>query len=333
MILITGGTGMLGAHLVMDLILRGETVRVLKRRNSNLSIVKKIFSFYHPDAEDIYSKIEWFDSDILDIDGITSAIEGIDKVYHCAAMVSFDPRDKYTMIENNIKGTANIVNASLDSGVKKLCHVSSISALGQTGNNNPIDEETFRNPKGRYSGYSISKFRSELEIWRGITEGLNAVIVNPSVILGPGDWKSGSPSIFSNIAKGLRFYTHGVTGYVDVLDVVESMVAVMDSEIVNERFVVSSENLSFKELFSKVANSLGVKRPQIYANSAMLQLAWRIESIISKLNGKSPILTKETCFSAQNVNIFSSKKLIDKLGFKFIPIQESIERIANIYNT
>ena len=333
MVLVTGGTGMLGSHLMLALIQKGQKVRAIKRSTSNLDQVKKVFSFYVDNDEEMFAKIEWFDADILDYESLILAMEAAEKVYHAAAMVSFDPRDKYRMISNNVKGTANIVNAALESGVKKLCHVSSISALGQTGNDDSITEETFRNPKGRYSGYSISKFRSEMEVWRGITEGLNAVIVNPSIILGPGDWKSGSPGIFSNIARGLKFYTEGVTGYVDVIDVVKSMILLMESEINSERFIISAENLSFRYLFSLVADALGVKKPAIHANSLLLGLAWRFEAIKSLFPGKAPLVTKDSAFSAKSIHKFSNEKLIKMQNFNYMDIKESVSRIAGIYRS
>jgi dihydroflavonol-4-reductase len=331
MVLVTGGTGMLGSHLLLELIKKGQSVRAIRRKTSNMENVRKIFSFYEKNYDEYFNKIEWFEADVLELESLIPALEGVEKVYHAAAMVSFDPRDKYRMIDNNVKGTVNLVNACLECRIHKLCHVSSISALGYTGNDDFITEETFRNPKGRYSGYSISKFRSEMEVWRGITEGLNAVIVNPSIILGPGDWKSGSPSIFSNIGKGLKFYTEGITGYVDVLDVVNSMIRLMESEISNERFIVSSENLSFKEIFSLVADSLGVKRPTVRANAFMLGIAWRFEALISRLTGKVPLVTKDSAHSAKSINRFSNEKLIKMLDINYMPIAESVGRIAGIY--
>lgn len=331
MVLVTGGTGMLGSHLLLELIKNGQSVRAIRRKTSNMENVRKIFSFYEKNYDEYFNKIEWVEADVLDVESLIPALEGVEKVYHAAAMVSFDPRDKYRMIDNNVRGTANIVNACLECGIHKLCHVSSISALGYTGNVDFITEETFRNPKGRYSGYSISKFRSEMEVWRGITEGLNAVIVNPSIILGPGDWKSGSPSIFSNIGKGLKFYTEGITGYVDVLDVVKSMIYVMESEIVSERFIISSENLSFKEIFSVVADSLGVKQPSIRANAFMLGIAWRIEALKSRIFGKVPLVTKDSAHSAKSINRFSNEKSIKLLDMRYMPIVQSVERIAGIY--
>jgi nucleoside-diphosphate-sugar epimerase len=333
MILVTGGTGMLGAHLLLELINKSENVRAIIRDKSKLEKVKKIFSFYHSDPEKLIEKIEWVYADLLDAESLDEAFANVDKVYHAAAVVSFNPGDKYFMIDNNVRGTANIVNASLKFGIKKLCHVSSVSALGHAETNALADEDTFRNPKEHYSGYSISKFRSELEVWRGITEGLNAVIVNPSIILGPGDWKSGSPSIFGRIGKGLKFYTRGITGYVDVLDVVKSMILLMESEIHSEKFVVSAENLSYEEIFSKVAESLSVKKPFIYANSVLLGIAWRLEGLKSKLTGKAPLVTKQTALSAKKITRYSSQKLIKALNFEYISIANSIERIAKIYKT
>jgi len=328
MVLVSGGTGMLGAHLLYKLIKENKKVRALKRKTSNLEIVKDIFSYYDNDYETLFAKIEWFEADILDSESILLAMEGVEYVYHAAAVVSFDPRDKERMISNNIKGTQNMVNAAIVHQIKKFCHVSSISALGEATNGNLITEETFRNPKGRHSGYSISKYLSELEVWRGITEGLSAVIVNPSIILGPGDWRSGSPSIFSNIHKGLKFYTKGITGYVDVLDVVNAMIVLMESTITGERFVVSAENLSFRELFSEVAVALGVKKPTIKANSFMLAIAWRLEALKSRIMNVQPKVTRDSAYSAQKLAMFSSRKLIDTINFKYTSITESANRVA-----
>jgi nucleoside-diphosphate-sugar epimerase len=331
MILVTGGTGMLGAHLLLDLTKKESKIRALKRKTSNLDNVKKIFSFYEPEIDKFYSKIEWLDIELFDIDGLNNVMDGIDNVYHVASNVSFDPREKYKTINNNVQITSNIVNVALNTGIKKLCHVSSVSALGNADVNGFTSEETYRNPKEVYSGYSISKFRSELEVWRGITEGLNAVIVNPSIILAPGKWTSGSPSIFYNIAKGLKYYTKGVTGFVDVWDVVNAMTQLMDSEINNQRFILNSENLSFKEVFSMIADALEVKKPSIYANPFLLELAWRFEAIRSRIVERTPLVTKDSARSAKKHTHYSSKKIIDTFGFKFTPVKESISRIAEIY--
>jgi len=328
MILVTGGTGMLGAHLLFELVSAGNNVRALKRSTSKLEVVKKIFSYYSSDPDELFAKIEWFDADLLEIENIFQSMQGVDFVYHVAAKVSFIPKEREKMINNNIKGTANVVNAALQNNIKKLCHVSSISALGVADKDVETNEETFRNPKSKYSGYSLSKFYSELEVWRGITEGLNAVIVNPSVILGSGDWSSGSPAIFSRVHQGLNYYTQGITGYVDVLDVVKVMIKLMESDISNQRFIVSATNLSYKELFVKVAENLNAKKPNTEANALMLGIAWRLEYMKSLLTSANPLFTKEMANSAINTHFYSSKKLFETIDFKYNSIDETIGRIA-----
>jgi len=332
MILVSGGTGMLGTHLLLELVKKGEKVRAMKRASSYMDTVKKIFAYYNADPESIYKQIEWVDADILDIESVRVAMEGIDKVYHAAAIVSFRPSDKIKMIKNNVDGTANMVNAALANNITKFCHVSSIAALGVSDDESLADEETFRKPDSNYSGYSISKYLSELEVWRGISEGLNAVIVNPSIILGPGFWKTGSPSLFYNVWKGLKFYTKGVTGYVDVWDVVKTMYELMESTVNNERFIISAENVSFKEFFGLIADSLNKPRPEIFARPFMLNLAWRIEYLRSKLTGFTPLITKDTISAANSISNYSNKKISDLLDIKFLPVNESIKAIAKIFN-
>lgn len=333
MILVSGGTGMLGAHLLFKLIKKGKSIKALKRSSSSTENVKRIFSYFDNDYETLFSKIEWVEGDILDKSRILEVTTGIIQIYHVAAIVSFKTADKDIMIESNILGTKNLVNAALINKVDKFCHVSSIAALGDSSNGEVIDEETFRNPKTKRSGYSISKYLSELEVWRGINEGLNAVIVNPSVILGEGDWQNGSPKIFSTVANKLKYYTKGITGYVDVLDVVNIMVQLMESEVSNERYIVSSENLSFKDLFSKIANALDVAPPNKFASSFVLELAWRLEAFRSIFTKKHPKLTKTSAKSAQKTAHYSAQKLQNKLNFNYTPIDETILRIAQNYKS
>lgn len=323
---------MIGAHLLYKLTENGLKVRAVKRKSSNLSIVKQIFLYLNENYEPLFNAIEWVDADILDHESMLKVMEGVEFVYHSAAMVSFNPGDRDKMLRVNIKGTQNVVNAALEKGIKKLCHVSSTAALGDAINGEAITEETFRNPKKEYSGYSVSKYLSELEVWRGVTEGLQAVIVNPSVVLGAGNWKAGSPSIFSAIQKGMSFYTNGIMGYVDVLDVVNIMIQLMESEISGERFLISSENLSFKEFFTMVAHELDAKAPKIRANLLLLEIAWRLELIKCKITGSNPRVSKETVHVALKQSTLSSEKLLSAIHFKYTPIMKSVERIANNFN-
>jgi dihydroflavonol-4-reductase len=329
MILVTGGTGMIGAHLLYKLAKKESKIRAVKRKSSDLSVVKQIFSYLEKNYESLFDAIEWVEADILDHNSMLMVMEGVDFVYHSAAMVSFNPADRDKMLHVNIKGTQNVVNAALEKGVKKMCHVSSTAALGDSVNGEPLTEETFRNPKREHSGYSVSKYLSELEVWRGITEGLNAVIVNPSVVLGTGNWNAGSPSIFSTIQKGMSFYSKGIMGYVDVLDVVNIMVQLMESEISGERYLVSAENLSFKDFFTMVAHELNAKIPKVKANSVLLEIAWRLELLKSKITGSAPRVTKETIRVAQKQSTLSSEKLLQAIDFKYTPIKQCVARIGN----
>ncbi len=329
MILVSGGTGMLGAYLLARVASTGEAIRALKRENSNLQQVKKIFEYhYNNNSNSIFEQIEWVNADLLDSESIYTAMQGVDTVYHCAAMISFKKEDKYRMIDNNVKGTANMVNAALSEGVKKFCHVSSIASLGSSENGEPITEETFRKPNSVYSAYSISKYRSEMEVWRGISEGLNAVIVNPSVILGAWDWKNGSSGIFTKVNQGLKFYTEGVTGYVDVNDVVNIMIKLTESNIVNQRFIVSAENLSFKEILFMIADALNKPKPSISAKKWMLQTAVLIETVKSKITGKEPLITKDSAKTAQTVSVYSNDKIRKTLNYEFNSIKDTVNRIA-----
>jgi nucleoside-diphosphate-sugar epimerase len=294
--------------------------------------LEQIVSFYDKNNEIDLSKIEWVEADLLDYNSLLPAFAGVEHVYHAAAMVSFATKDHNTMMRNNIRGTANMVDLSIENKVAKFCHVSSIAALGSpTLENQLIDEKSQRNHAQQHSGYSLSKFHSELEVWRGITEGLNAVIVNPSVILGPGDWSKGSASIVNTAAKGMKFYTTGATGFVDVRDVVEVMLKLMTSNINGERYVVNAVNAGFKEIFDQLTLKLGQAKPSIKATRVMLSLAWRLDWLKGLITRSTPKLSSQTARSAFSVSAFSSQKIKDTLGFEFKPIEETIQDVCSIY--
>jgi len=328
---VTGGTGLVGSHLLYDLLSRGEKVRALKRSSSNIEQVRKVFSYYTSEADDLFNQIEWVDGDVLDFYSLKEALEGTDHVYHCAAIVSFDAKKREQIIQNNVTGTANLVNACLDQRIKKYCQVSSIAAIGKSEISGTITEEgQWQNSKNK-SAYSISKHLSEMEVWRGIAEGLNAVIVNPSIILGPGNWNSGSSKIFSTIYGGLRFYTKGVIGYVDVRDVSKAMIMLMKSDISGQRFIVSSENLSYEYVFKIIASNLGIKKPDIYARKWISELGWRIAELRESIFNKPALLSRENARTAHKTSYYSSQKLIDHLDFKLIPIEQSIKDISRLF--
>lgn len=335
MIFVTGGTGLVGAHLLFKLLKKGEKVRVLKRESSNIQQVLKIFSYYSGEAKAYFNAIEWVNGDILDYYSLEELLVGVDEVYHCAAIVSFDPKDRIKMISNNAEGTGNLVDAAIANGVKKICHVSSISALGKLQNGEPVTEETNWVPTKKNSAYSESKFFSEAEIWRGIEEGLDAVIVNPSIIIGPGNWESSSARLFKSIWDGLKFYTKGVTGYVDVNDVVDIMVCLMENvrfdEHKNQRYLLNAENKSYKDVFNQIADALGKPRPSVFASDFMAGLAWRVSAVWGKLTGKTPRVTKEIATGKNEINNFDGGKVVDALGFQYSSVAESIKQTASFF--
>jgi len=259
MILVTGGTGLVGSHLLLTLVRRGLHVKALKRKNSDIEVVRKFFLWNSSPEDDLFRRIEWIEGDILDYYSLEAILKNADIIYHCAAVVSFDRRQRSGIIHNNVEGTANLINAALTCGVKRFCHVSSIAALGKNRDGSAVTEDTGWIPSIKNSGYSESKFYSEAEVWRGIEEGLDAVIVNPSVIIGPGNWNTGGCRFFPMIYKGLRFYASGESGYVDVRDVAEAIVMLTNKEnfnkAKNQRYLLSAENMGYIEFLHMIANA------------------------------------------------------------------------------
>ncbi|MEE4286057.1 MAG: NAD-dependent epimerase/dehydratase family protein [Mariniphaga sp.] len=332
MIFVTGGTGLIGAHLLFKLISSGKKVKALKRKTSNLQQVLNIFSFYEENPEKLFNQIEWVDGDMLDYFELEKLVAGTMEVYHCAAMVSFSKSERKQMIHNNVEGTANLVNAALETGVKKFCHVSSVSALGTNQNGFVIDEQTNWVPSKKATGYSHSKFFSEAEIWRGVEEGLDAVIVNPSIVLGPGNWENGSSRLFKTVWNGMKFFTKGITGYVDVKDVVRAMILLMDDKnfenCKNQRFLLNAENLSYQELFTQIAKALDKPKPNLYASPLVTAFAWRGAKLTGLFSKNQPTISRETAHAAHTKNLFDGSKITQSVNFEYIPVSESIKQTA-----
>ena len=332
MILVTGGTGLVGTHLLYDLTRSGKRVRALKRNNSTIANVKKVFSYYTDNADELLKNIEWVDADLLDIYSLADAMEGVSEVYHCAAMVSFDPKDEDKMMMINIEGTANMVNAALEKGVKKFCYVSSIATLGRPENSALITEETFWKSSPENSNYSISKYGGEREVWRAAEEGLNVMIVNPALIIGGGNWQQSSSNIFSKAAKGINFYTDGATGVIDVRDVSALMIRLMESAISNQRFLLVAENVSFKNYFDRIHEAFGKSKPSIKAGKFLSGFAWRAEKARSILFGTPPLITRETARSAHRVSRFSNEKIVKLFpDHTFIPMEQSVKDTCRLF--
>lgn len=334
MILITGATGLVGSHLLVQLAENGETIRALFRNESRIEKVRALFKLYN--KEPLFKNIEWLSADITDIPSLEPAFANVNKVYHCAALISFDPKDEEKLRKNNIEGTANVVNLCLAHAVKKLCYVSSIAALGDLKEHeNTISEETEWNPEKPHSDYAISKFGAEMEIWRGYQEGLEVTIVNPGVILGPSPtingWKNGSGEIFSRVANGLPFYTKGTTGFVSVNDVVKVMVLLTDGNFNGERFIVISENRSFESIAKKVAEALKIKAPSVEAKQWMTSVIWRFDWILSVFFGRKRNLSKMMAAALHSTEFLSNAKIIAQTGFQFESVDAVIEQVSRLY--
>jgi dihydroflavonol-4-reductase len=320
MILVTGGTGFLGSHLIRALVAAGKPVRALYRQQPS------------PRLQDISDRIEWVPGDILDVFTLEDAMVGVTQVYHCAAVVSFQAADKDRLLKINVEGTANVVNMALDAGVEKLLYVSSVAAIGRARDNAAVNEECEWEDSKNNSRYGISKFQGEMEVWRGIAEGLDAVIVNPSIILGAGFWDDGSGSLLKNAWKEFPYYTEGVNGFVDVEDVVQAMIRLMDSGISAERYILSAGNWGYQRLFTTMAQALGKKPPHIAAKPWMAEVVWRLEKVKGMITGKHPLVTKETARTAQMKVIYENNKVLNALpGFQFRPLEDTIQHIATAF--
>ena len=314
MILITGCNGLIGSFIARKFLKEGYSVRALKRATSDLSLVK-----------DIIHRIEWVEGDILDLPQLTLAMQGVNKVIHAAAIVSFSPHAQNEMLKVNVEGTANVINTCLEAGISKFCHVSSVAAIGRRKHQQEIDEQTQWEESPYNSFYAKTKYLAELEVWRGIAEGLPAVIVNPSVVLGPGDWNKSSTQLFKYIRDERPFYTTGSMNYVDVRDVADIIFKLLHSEIKSERFILNAGSILYKDLFAKIADKLGKKRPAIKINSFLAEIAWRVESVRSWLTSRSPLVTRETALIAQKQYTYSSQKVQQKLQYSFRYLEDTID--------
>ncbi|MEN8247787.1 MAG: SDR family NAD(P)-dependent oxidoreductase [Bacteroidota bacterium] len=313
MILVTGASGIVGHSVAETLVNSGHKVRALKRKNSNISRLSHI-----------QDKIEWFESDVLDIASLSKAFDGIERVVHCAALVSFHKEDKDKMMQINVEGTSNMLNLALEYGIKKFVHVSSVAALGRKTNDLFIDERVKWEESENNSNYGESKHQAELEVWRAQEEGLSTVIVNPSVILGPGDWNSSSMQIFKYINENRLFYPPGEMNYVDVRDVINAINLLLFNEVESERFIINSGKASYKETFNIIAKHLNKSAPRIKVTKALLTFAYVLDTVKSKLLRQRSVITKETTRISKQSYLYSSEKIKETLGVNFKTLEESI---------
>jgi len=331
MILVTGGTGLVGAHLLYHLTLNDDKIRATYRTEKKFENVKEVFASYTDKVQEHFSKIEWIQADITDIPSMVPAFFNVKKVYHCAALISFNPKDYIEMRKVNIHGTAIIVNLSIDAKIDTLFFVSSIATLGNSYNIEEITEENEWNEQANNTDYAITKFGAEMEVWRASQEGINVLIVNPGVILGSGFWTFGSGKLFTQIYKGFKYYTEGITGFVGVKDVVKLMVLLMESSIKNDRFILVSENKSFKEVLCSIADGFNKKQPTKKVKPWQMAIFWRVSWIVSKITGKEPLLTKAAAKTAHNTSKYSSEKIKKALKCEFKKIDEVILETCRAY--
>lgn len=331
MILVTGGTGLIGAHLLYALAEKRVPVRAIKRKNSSLEQVKKVFCYYRKEYSSLFNQIDWVEVDIFDLFSLSQAFSGIDYVYHCAGKVSFHKSQKNSLKQTNVLGTTHIVNLCLAHTIKKLCYVSSVAVLEEAGKDGIITEHSAWYSNKSKSVYALSKYNAEMEVWRGISEGLQAVIVNPTVVLGPGDYTRSSGQLIVQAAKGLPFYTPGIMGFVAVRDVVNLMVQLMESDITGERFILNGENLPYKELFKLVSSETGKKPPSVLLPKTFAHLAVIFENIVSFMLRKEPSLSRKAIQSAYAQKYYSAEKVKQATGYSFIPIEQTVKEVMREY--
>jgi len=319
--LVTGGAGLLGVSLIRELLKRNEPILAIYRTKIPEQLTKL--------EQD---QVTWVKGDILDVVFLLEVMQECDKVYHCAGLVSFSPTKVKELFKINVNGTANVVNACLETGIKKLIHVSSVASLGRKRDGQVVSENVKWDENANPSVYGKTKYLGELEVWRGIAEGLDAVIVNPVIILGKGDWHTGSGATFKNAYNEFPWYTEGSSGFVDGDDVARAMVLLMDSEITAERYILSAENWTYRALFTAMAKGFGKKPPSRKVTPWLAALVWRLEAIKGWITGQDPLLTKETAETAQQSVKFDNAKILHALlGFSFKPLQQTIDESCSYY--
>ena len=330
MILVTGATGQIGSHVLYELAKAGKPVRAMYRNKTGIEEVKSVFGYYEKDVSELFSPIEWVQANINDPYALADCMQGIHQVYHTAGMVSFDDRDRKKLNRVNAEGTASLVNACQESGAK-LCHVSSIASLGELAVQEPVDENVIWNRGAAASAYALSKYRSEMEVWRGIYEGLKAVIINPSVIIGPGMWMGPGKHLFSAIEKGLKFYPPGSSGYVDVRDVARIMILLNESEVTGERYIVNAGHMSHREFMNQIAKAFGIAGPDTMITPLIAHIAVIGETLRAFVTRTDRRINQRTFSIASEELQYSSSKITQALGVKFTSIEDSVNAAVEIY--
>lgn len=322
MVVVTGGTGFLGAYIIQCLVEKGLPVRALRRTPKT--------PFFMPPH--VAEKVEWVEGDVLDVVSVYEAMEGAEAVIHAAALVSFHGQDREALMQVNASGTANVVNAAIENDVKRFVQVSSVAALGRTTKEETVTEDRAWQEGKSHTHYAISKHAAELEAWRGFAEGLQGVIINPSTILGFGDWHHSSTALFKNVYRGFPWFSEGVNGFVGVEDVARAAVELLQSNIHGERFIVNAENWGFQRVFNTIADGFSVKRPYRKATPFLGEIAWRAEAFKALFKGEKPLLTRQSARVAHSRTRFDNSKLLQALPhFTYAPLDTVIEKACRQY--
>lgn len=323
MILVTGGTGFLGAYIIENLVRKGQQVRAIRRPGRALPFFIE---------KEVWDHVSWVEGDVLDVVSLQDAMEGVSSVIHAAAVVSFDSKDRKRMYQVNVEGTANVVNAAIDAGVQRLLHVSSVAALGRTTKKETVNEQKKWEDNKSNTHYALSKRQAEMHVWRGFAEGLEGVVINPSTILGYGDWHQSSCAIFRNAYREFPWYTGGMNGFVGVEDVAEAAVQLLMSDITQKKFIVNAENWPFRKLFDTIADGFHKKHPQREATPFMGEVAWRLEKLKSSVTHRKPLLTRETARIAHSQTSFDNAALLKALpNFNYTPLTQVIQYACTKY--
>ncbi len=325
--LVTGATGIVGSHVLLECARLGP-VRAIHRGTADRTIVDRIFRFYRDDAEELLARIEWHEAGLEDTDALHEAMVGVRHVFHAAAVVSFDPQDAKSMDRVNVQGTANVVNAALAHNVERLCHVSSTATIGSAPSDVLRNEDLPWTTDRHTSGYALSKYAAELEVHRGIAEGLDAVMVNPCVIIGPGAAGRSSMTLMERLQKGTGFYPPGSNAVVDARDVARCMMQLVEQGKTGQRYLLVGENLSYRTLFTELAHAFGRPAPHCAIRPWMLELGWRIERLRSLLTGSKPFLTAATANSAITKRSYEASKVRQLLDHDFISAKDAVENVA-----
>lgn len=328
MVFVTGATGLVGSYLVWELLGRNTRVRALCRSAAARERVLALWRRDHPGEVGREALLEWVEGDILDLPFLESAMTGVHTVYHCAGLVSFDPAREEALLKTNWEGTRNMVNTCLGLGVKTLCHVSSISTVA--GTTPPLTESDTWDP-ARTNVYATSKYLAEMEVWRGGQEGLQTVIVNPGVIFGPGFWDTGSNLFFSRTASGMRYYPPGGTGFIGIRDVVACMVGLTTGGHYGQRYILISENLTYKAVIEHIACGLGVAPPKQILRPWQLEILWRLDWLRTRITGRERRLSKRTARGLGQPKAFSAARVEATLGYRFQPVQEVIDNCLKAF--